>query len=182
MTTFATAPIGDLAPGAPTTNGLVLWTGTSGNYFKGCTIVATPAGALSGLSGISTSGDIVCSSLTASTVPYLSADKVLTSSAVTPTQLGYVAGVTSAIQTQLNAKAPLAGPTFTGTTTTAALTAVGAVILGLADNTTVVNLRSPSQLTVGAAGAAAAVPATAAGYLEIAIQGTAYVIPYFAKA
>jgi hypothetical protein len=82
----------------------------------------------------------------------------------------------------MDLKAPIAGPTFTGTTTTAALTAVGAVILGLANNTTVVNLRSPSQGTVGAAGGASAVPATPTGYVEIAIQGTAYVIPYFLKA
>ena len=33
---------------------------------------------------------------------------------LTSTELGYVDGVTSAIQTQLNLKAPLAGPTFTG--------------------------------------------------------------------
>ncbi len=36
---------------------------------------------------------------------------------LTATELGYVDGVTSAIQTQLNAKAPLASPTFTGTVT-----------------------------------------------------------------
>lgn len=35
----------------------------------------------------------------------------------TATEIGYVNGVTSAIQTQLNAKAPLASPTFTGTVT-----------------------------------------------------------------
>jgi hypothetical protein len=51
-------------------------------------------------------------------VPYLDASKVLTSSAVTPTELGYVSGVTSAIQTQISAKAPSASPTFTGTITT----------------------------------------------------------------
>lgn len=41
------------------------------------------------------------------------------SGAVTPThtELNYVDGVTSAIQTQLNAKAPIASPTFTGTVT-----------------------------------------------------------------
>ena len=41
------------------------------------------------------------------------------SGAVTPThtELNYVAGVTGAVQTQLNAKAPLASPTFTGTVT-----------------------------------------------------------------
>src|SRR3990167_7634168 len=36
---------------------------------------------------------------------------------LTATELGYVDGVTSAIQTQLNTKAPLASPTFTGTVT-----------------------------------------------------------------
>jgi len=36
-------------------------------------------------------------------------------STVTDTELGYVSGVTSAIQTQIGAKAPLNSPTFTGT-------------------------------------------------------------------
>jgi hypothetical protein len=36
---------------------------------------------------------------------------------VSATEIGYLDGVTSAIQTQLNAKAPLADPTFTGTVT-----------------------------------------------------------------
>lgn len=35
----------------------------------------------------------------------------------TTAELNYVDGVTSAIQTQINAKAPIASPTFTGTTT-----------------------------------------------------------------
>ena len=39
---------------------------------------------------------------------------------VTDTEIGYLDGVTSAIQTQLNAKAPIASPTFTGTVTLAA--------------------------------------------------------------
>jgi hypothetical protein len=37
--------------------------------------------------------------------------------ATTKTELGYVSGVTSAIQTQLGTKSPLASPTFTGTVT-----------------------------------------------------------------
>lgn len=41
---------------------------------------------------------------TLSTVPYFDASKNLVSSAVTPTELGYVSGVTSAIQTQLGTK------------------------------------------------------------------------------
>jgi hypothetical protein len=46
---------------------------------------------------------VIFSGLTASTVPYLDASKNLVSSAVTPTQLGYL-DATSSIQTQLDAK------------------------------------------------------------------------------
>ncbi len=66
------------------------------------------------LSSTNTNGDILIdpagtgkvkfSDLTATTVPYLDASKGLVSSAVTPTELGYVSGVTSAIQTQINTK------------------------------------------------------------------------------
>lgn len=37
-------------------------------------------------------------------------------SATTDTEIGYVSGLSSAVQTQLDTKAPLASPTFTGTT------------------------------------------------------------------
>ena len=46
-------------------------------------------------------------STTASTVPYIDANKDLVSSAITPTELGYLSGVTSNIQTQLDGKEPL---------------------------------------------------------------------------
>lgn len=49
---------------------------------------------------------------------YINADGLaIGGTAITPTaaELNYVDGVTSAIQTQLNAKAPIASPTFTGT-------------------------------------------------------------------
>jgi hypothetical protein len=42
-------------------------------------------------------------------------------STVLPNELGYLSGVSSSIQTQLNAKAPLASPTFTGTVNAADL-------------------------------------------------------------
>jgi hypothetical protein len=51
---------------------------------------------------------------------------------VSSTELGYVNGVTSAIQTQLDAKAPTADPTFTGTVSGVTKTHVG---LGNVDNT-----------------------------------------------
>ena len=44
---------------------------------------------------------------------------------LTATELGYVDGVTSAIQTQIDAKAPLAAPAFTGTATGVNLTLSG---------------------------------------------------------
>ena len=49
-------------------------------------------------------GNILFNDLTATTVPYLDVNKALVSSSVTPTELGYVAGVTSGVQTQLDAK------------------------------------------------------------------------------
>jgi sugar lactone lactonase YvrE len=43
------------------------------------------------------------------------------------------------------------------------------------------NLKSPSQTTVGSAGGASALPATPEGYVEIKIDGVAYLMPYYAK-
>jgi hypothetical protein len=46
---------------------------------------------------------------------------------VTNAEIGYLSGVTSAIQTQLNAKSPSASPTFTGTVTLPSDTSIGSV-------------------------------------------------------
>lgn len=67
--------------------------------------------------------------LTASKAIATNASGRLVAATTTDTELGYLAGVTSAIQTQLNLKAPLASPTFTGTITTP-LTANRAVATG----------------------------------------------------
>lgn len=55
---------------------------------------------------------------------------------VDSTEIGYLNGVTSAIQTQLDAKAPTANPTFTGTVSGVTKTHVG---LGNVDNTSDAN-------------------------------------------
>ena len=56
----------------------------------------------------------------------------LTLGDVSNTEFGYLNGVSSAIQTQLNDKAPLASPTFTGTVTVpATITAPSSVVLTL---------------------------------------------------
>ena len=46
---------------------------------------------------------------------------------LSPAELSYLDGVTSAIQTQINAKAPSAGPTFTGTVVLPSTTSIGTV-------------------------------------------------------
>ena len=51
-------------------------------------------------------------------------------STISSAELGYLDGVTSAIQTQIDTKAPLASPTFTGTVTIPA----GAYIAGDVSN------------------------------------------------
>ncbi len=60
-------------------------------------------------------GYLQLDTLTATTVPYMDANKRFVSSSVTPTELGYVHGVTSAIQTQLAAKQATITLTTTGT-------------------------------------------------------------------
>jgi hypothetical protein len=44
-----------------------------------------------------------------------------------------------------------------------------------------VDFKLPTQATVGSAGGASALPATPSGYIEFKINGTAYVMPYYAK-
>lgn len=55
--------------------------------------------------------------LTPSTALALNASNIIVSSTTTLAELAFVHGVTSSIQTQLNAKAPTASPTFTGAVT-----------------------------------------------------------------
>lgn len=61
---------------------------------------------------------------------------ILDGATLSVTELNYVDGVTSAIQTQIDSKAPLASPTFTGTVSGITKTMVG---LGSVDNTTDAN-------------------------------------------
>jgi hypothetical protein len=59
----------------------------------------------------------------------------LTVGDVSATEIGYLDGVTSAIQTQLNAKANLAGPTFTGTVTLPSTVVSGSATITLPTTT-----------------------------------------------
>lgn len=101
--------------------------------FNGNTVVTTGgAGGLIVNADISASAAIDYSKLAALTFDRAlisSGAGVVSVSSVTSTELGYVSGVTSAIQTQINAKSPSASPTFSGTITTP-LTASRALALG----------------------------------------------------
>lgn len=77
----------------------------------------------------------VLDGITASTAELNILDGVLASTA----ELNYVDGVTSSIQTQINTKAPSAGPTFTGTVVLPSTTSIGnvsATELGYLDGVT----------------------------------------------
>jgi hypothetical protein len=87
------------------------------------------------------------------------------SSTVSSTEIGYVDGVTSAIQTQLDAKSPLASPTFTGTVNAADLilsgdltingttTTINSTTLAVDDKNIVIgDVTTPSDVTADGGG------------------------------
>lgn len=102
--------------GTVTSVSVVTANGVSGSV---ATSTTTPAITLT--LGAITPSSVQVSGLTASELTATDASKNLVSLAVATypslTELSYVKGVTSAIQTQLGTKAPTASPTFTGTVT-----------------------------------------------------------------
>jgi hypothetical protein len=110
----ATAAQGALADSALQPSG-------DGSGLSGITASQVGAVATSGaetIAGVKTfSSPPNLSSLTASKALVIDASNNVASSSATATELGYVAGVTSGIQSQINDKAPLASPELTGTPT-----------------------------------------------------------------
>lgn len=103
--------------------------------------------------------------------------------AVSPTQteLNYVDGVTSAIQTQIDAKAPTASPTFTGTINGAAMTLTGAVNLsGLLTGSAGLTISGGAVTLTSASSVAAPTPAAASN--GTAVATTEWVRTYGATA
>ncbi len=80
------------------------------------TLSRTSVGVLNVANEIET-GDITLSNLTANRAIVTNASSKLETSVATSTEVGYLSGVTSAIQTQLNNRLPLSGGTLTGTLT-----------------------------------------------------------------
>jgi hypothetical protein len=118
-----------LGPISSTDNALARWDGTTGRILNDSNVILSDLDEITGIASITVdninidgntisstnaNGDIVLDpngtggvqlpDLTASTVPYLDLNQELTSSSVTPTELGYVSGVTSGIQSQIDSK------------------------------------------------------------------------------
>jgi hypothetical protein len=88
-----------------------IWTLDGGNNFTSTGPMTASAFTTAGAVSAAT---LNASGLTASKAVATDGSKNLVSSATSATELGYVSGVTSAIQTQLGARLPLAGGTMTG--------------------------------------------------------------------
>lgn len=101
--------------------------------------------------------------------------KIAASSTVSATELGYLDGVTSAIQTQLNAKAPLASPALTGTATAVNLTVSGTATLSggvtatgitITGTNSTLDLSGTGTATLPASTSIGNVSSTEIGYLD----------------
>ena len=107
----------------------------------------------------------------------VTSSSILTAAGITATttELNYVDGVTSAIQTQIDSKANIASPTFTGTLTTANLTATGTTTLAGASTSADITFGDNDKAVFGAGsdlqiyhdGAASYVQDTGTGNLQL---------------
>lgn len=91
-------------PASSTDNAIARWNGTSGDELANSGVIIDDSDNITGVESIEVAANIRNTQLTASRVVVTDADKDLASSAATETELGYLAGVTSSIQTQLDAK------------------------------------------------------------------------------
>lgn len=135
-----------VGPASATDNALARFDTTTGKLIQNSAAILDDSGNISGLGTVS-SAEITSSSLTASRLLVSGASKEVQSTAVTTTEAGYLSGVTSAIQTQLNAKqtsdatlTALAAFNTNGLLTqTAADTFVGRTVTGVSNRTTITN-------------------------------------------
>ncbi len=96
-------PITGTDTGVPVTGNIEFFNGTGLSGSGNAIALSTSGILISSSSSVDLAATIKYSLLTASTVPYLDASKNLVSSAITPTEFGYISGATSNLQTQINA-------------------------------------------------------------------------------
>lgn len=107
LTVDATVNVSNRLLGLPDGSPGNFWIGLrgSGTEIERLAIAIAGASTTGIVSGVTISKPLALSSLTADRALFLDGSKIVTASAVTSTELGYVSGVTSAIQTQINTKA-----------------------------------------------------------------------------
>jgi hypothetical protein len=99
-----------VGPASATDNAVARFDSTTGKLIQNSVVIIGDTGNITGVGTLS-SGEITSSSLTASRALVSGASKEIQSSAVTATELGYLSGVTSAIQTQISGLVPYTGAT-----------------------------------------------------------------------
>ncbi len=105
-----------LGPASSTDNAVARFDGTGGTSLQNSVVtIADSSGDTAGVGTLGLSGPITDASMTADRAVVTNGSKAHVSSATTATEIGYVSGVTSAIQTQLNAK-QASGSYITGLT------------------------------------------------------------------
>lgn len=102
------------------TENLSLSSDSVGPFFKVTRAGVITLGTSGGVLTHAINGNVSISGLTATTVPYLDASKILTSSTVTPTQLGYLSAATGTTGTNSTNIVYSASPVLTGVVTMAA--------------------------------------------------------------
>ena len=131
--TWSSAGSGDVTAAANLGDNLLIRGNGAGKGVQNSGITIDDSNNVTGMANLTATGALL-SGLTASEIVITDGSKNLVSAAVATypslAELAYVKGVTSAIQTQMNLKSPLASPTFTGTVNAATITATG-VITGL---------------------------------------------------
>ncbi|MGB8467931.1 MAG: hypothetical protein WCE21_02915 [Candidatus Babeliales bacterium] len=125
---------------------------------------------------LQTDGNLIVGGLTPNTAVTTNGSDQLTSSVTTATEIGFVSGVTSAIQTQLNSKFPASGGTLTGPLTLPAGTAAapslnfaGSTTTGLSAataNTLSFDTNGVERMKIGATGTIAIDGFTTAGVVH----------------
>lgn len=157
-------------------------TATEAGYLSGVTsALQTQLNLLAPKASPTFSGTIT-TPLTASRLLVLGSSSELAVSAATAAEAAYLSGVTSAIQTQIDAKAPSASPTFTGTVTVPA-TITGAAAQVLTFPTTTGNLALNPMTTAGdiVIGGASGAPTRLAGAVGV-LQGAVGSGPAYTQA
>ena len=101
---------------------------------------------------LQTDGNLIVGGLTANTAVTTNGSKQLSSSVTTATELGFLSGTTSSVQTQINSKVAKAGDTMTGTLQLPAGTAANPSLTFTGSTTTGLSVATPNTLSLDTCG------------------------------